>query len=261
MTDITVTADIQQLLDQWAEAERDGVEYPVPYDMAWPMAGYSRVDSAKRYLPKSARAGLYHVTRIGSKGRPAEKIMLSLDGFKHLCLMADTPEGEAIRDYFIESDKKWKLVEQTAPKLAEEIEILQLKAEISKQEAIARRAEQETLTLRHYVVTSLPEPVQQKILGFKEVKTVEYRDRILDGEALIRDGSTLNKTALCQRYGLVTKKGGADYPRLNAVLKQLPSEAFKLTAIVRENEELNIDYLPDLDRLFLGNTRQLGLGE
>lgn len=261
MTDITVSADIKQLLDQWAKAERDGVEFPIPFDMAWPMAGYSRADSAKRYLPKAARAGLYHVSRINGKGRPADKVMLSLDGLKHLCLMADTPEGEAIRDYFIEAEKKWLLVQREAPKLAEEIEILHLKAEIAKQEAIAKRAEQETLTLRHYVVTALPEPVQQKILGFKEIKTIEYRDRVLDGDQLIRDGSTINKTALCKRYGLFRKSGSPDYPKLNCVLAQLPSEAFKLTAIIKESEELNLQYLPVLDRIFIDGDRQLGIGE
>jgi hypothetical protein len=260
MANITVSTDIQQLLDQWIKAERDGVEFPVPFDMAWPMAGYSRSDSAKRYLPKTARDGLYHVSRISGKGRPSDKIMLSLDGFKHLCLMADTPEGEAIRDYYIESEKKWRLVQEVAPKLADEIEIIHAQQELEKLKQATHGSELALLQYRNWI-TQLPEPVQQKILGFKEVKTVEYRDRVLDGDQLIRDGSTLNKTALCRRYGLIKKSGSPDYPRLNAVLAKMPGDAFKLTAIIRESEELNIEYLPDLDRLFLGGERQLGIGE
>lgn len=260
MSNITVSADIRQLLEQWSESERNGVQFPVPFDMAWPMAGYSRADSAKRYLPKAARDGLYHVSRIGGKGRPADKIMLSLDGLKHLCLMADTPEGEAIRDHFIESDKKWKIVEKVAPQFAEEIEVVRAQQELEKLKQATHGSELALLQYRNWV-TQLPEPIQQKILGYTEVKTIEYRDRVLDGNQLVRDGSTLNKTALCNRYGLIRKSGSPDYPRLNAVLAKMPSEAFKLTATIRESEELSIEYLPELDRLFMDGIRQLGIGE
>jgi hypothetical protein len=66
MSESIVRQDINGLLDSWIEAERNGVQFPVPFDLAYPMAGYTRKDSAKRYLPKSAQGGLYHVSRINN---------------------------------------------------------------------------------------------------------------------------------------------------------------------------------------------------
>jgi hypothetical protein len=56
--------DIKSLLDSWIEAERNGVQFPVPFDMAYPMAGYTRKDNAKRALPKSSQGELYLTSRI-----------------------------------------------------------------------------------------------------------------------------------------------------------------------------------------------------
>ena len=77
--------------------------FPVPFDMAWTIAGYSRKDSAKRYLPKAYQGELYHVCYKETAGRPLEEIWLSFDGFKHVCLMADTEMGHQTRQYFIEA--------------------------------------------------------------------------------------------------------------------------------------------------------------
>jgi len=54
----------------------------VPFEQAWQIAGYSRKDSAKRYLPKSAYNEFFHVQKekLGGKGRPKENIYLSCDG-------------------------------------------------------------------------------------------------------------------------------------------------------------------------------------
>jgi hypothetical protein len=77
MTSNIVQHDIASLLDGWIEAERNGVKFPVPFEAAYSMAGYARKDSAKRYLPKTAQGILYHVSSIGTSGRPKEQISLS----------------------------------------------------------------------------------------------------------------------------------------------------------------------------------------
>ena len=167
MADEIVRHDVQALIDGWMQLEREGVQFPVPFDDAWAIAGYARKDSAKRYLPKSSAGKLYHVCVEKSGGRPKDVITLSCDGMKHLCLMADTEEGAVIRQYFIDAENKWKLTQQQHPAIAQEVEILHLKIELAKQEAIRATAEQKSIELRHYVTTALPEPVQQKILGYK----------------------------------------------------------------------------------------------
>jgi hypothetical protein len=197
----------------------------------------------------------------GQRGRSSQIIQLSCDGMKHLCLMADTPEGEALRDYFIACEKKWKLVQQHAPQLASEIEILHLKAEIAKQEAIKAAAEQKTIELRHYVVTSLPEFAQQKILGYEVAEKVEYRDRVIYQNQVVNDGSTVLKWQLCERYGFLTKNGKPDYKALNEKLSKLPADAFNLSVRFQENSELKRDWLPQLDKIVIDGERQRYLGE
>lgn len=141
---------------------------------------------------------------------------------------------------------------------------MKLKIELAKLERDKAALENRTIELRHTIVTTCPEPVQQKILGYQVVEKVEYRDRVLLDDQLIRDGSTLTKKQLCDRYGFKTRNGSPDYRRLNAFLNNanLPSEAWKLSATILENHELNREYLGLLDDRFSnGGDRQMFLGE
>lgn len=269
MANNIVSTDIQQLINGWVAREQEGELFPVPFDLAWQIAGYARKDHGKRRLTAKSshlKEGIDYLLTSGEcspSGRFSDSIVMSCDTFKHFCLIAETEEGDAIRQYFIEVEKKWRLVEQFKPEIAQEIEALKIKAEIARNEAIAAKANEAALQLRHYVVTTLPEPLQQKILGYQVVEKTEYRDRIIHNDDVIRDGTTINKTQLCRRYGFVTRTGTPDYRKLNRYLGQigLPSGAWKLTATIRENEELNIEYLEELDERLLGSDRQLFLGE
>jgi phage anti-repressor protein len=265
MTTGIVRHDVHALIEEWIQTEQDGVEFPVPFDTAWGIAGYSTKANAKRGL-KGLREGKHfssEVMKNGQRGRSSELIKMSCDAFKHFCLLAKTDEGDEIREYFIEAEKKWKLVEKVSPQFAQEVEILHLKIELAKQEAIRAKADQKTIELRHYIVNALPEPVQQKILGYTEIKQVEYRDRVIQNDQVIRDGGTINKTEMCKRLGLVTKSGAPDYKALNKQLDQLrlPSEAWQMTVAVKENLELRADYWPMVERKWLEGGRNLYLGE
>lgn len=143
------------------------------------------------------------------------------------------------------------------------IEEMRLKIELAKLENQTELAKQKSLELRHYVVTALPEPQQQRILGYTEVKTVEYRDRIIKDKEVIRDGTTLNKTQLCHRYGFLTKSGKPNFKQLNAKLDalNLPSNAWELKVALRENQEFKAEYLEELDDALMNDDRQMFLGE
>lgn len=145
----------------------------------------------------------------------------------------------------------------------EELEILRLKNRIAENEAIKAKAEQAVFDLRHYVVTALPETVQQKILGYTEVKTVEYRDRVLHNDQVIRNGETISKTEMCRRLGFISKAGSPNYKRLNHFLinAQVPQDAWTLTASIRENEELRIERWAEIERKFFDGDRDLFVGE
>lgn len=263
MADDIVKHNLSALVDAWIEAEQRGVCFSVPFDAAWPIVGYSTKSNAKRGL-KGLRKGKHFssdLMKSNQRGRSTEVIMMTCDAFKHFCLMAETDEGEAIRDYFIEAEKKWKLVQQHAPEIAQEIEVLRLKQEIAKQEAIRAVAEQKAIELRHYVVSALPEVAQQKILGYQTIEKNEFRDRIIYNDEVINDGSTIMKGELCRRYGFLTKNGKPDYKALNKTLDDLPSEAFGTVARIQENPELKREWLPVLDKLVVNGERQRYIGE
>ena len=144
------------------------------------------------------------------------------------------------------------------------IEEMRLKIQLAALEKDKTQAELQILQLRQYVTTALPEPVQQKILGYQTIETIEYRDRIISEDRLLNDGNSVTKTELCRRYGYLTKSGAPDYQKLNRRLNtmNLPSEAWELRARIQDTQELRREYLAELDRMIMeDDNRQMWLGE
>lgn len=269
---VPISADITALLDQWRQAQRNGEKFPVPFETAWVIAGYSRKDVAKRDGLSGLKPEKHFSTekrKNGQRGRSKEIIMLSLDAFKHLCLMADTDEGEAIRDYFIDAEEKWQITQQVAPQVANEVEMMHMKIELAKIEAQkefaiaqAKQADLQLVQFRHTIVSTTPEYVQQKVFGFSVVEKVEYRDRIVNNSGnILDDGSTVTKKELCQRLGFISKGGAPDYKRLNLYLDKLPHTAFDTVAYVQENRQLRRDWIANLEAMVRDSDRQYWLGE
>lgn len=261
---VTSVSDARSYVDEWLKQEQNGERFPVDFDIAWRLAGYSTKQKAQNKLKYLAEGEDFLTDRLKSStgGRRSKLIELTCDAFKHFCLLAETEQGRQIRQYFIECEKKWRVVQEQHPSIALEIELQKLRNEGLQLERKKTKAELDLLEFRA-LVTKYPELVQQKILGYSTIKEVEYRDRVIVGDEVINEGDTINKTALCYHYGFVTRNGKPNYKHLNACLESLdiPSEAWKLTAQIRENQELRKDYLPELDRLMMSDDRQLWLGE
>jgi phage regulator Rha-like protein len=147
-------------------------------------------------------------------------------------------------------EKAKSIIKTVIPAQNNRIQELELEIQLRNAEAHSALAQQKLLDTRHYITTALPEPVQQKILGYTEVKTVEYRDRVIHNEDLVRDGSTVNKTALCKRLNFLTTKGKPDYKKLNNFLVacNLPDSAWQLTAAIQENLELTSAAADEVER-------------
>lgn len=106
-----LTIDEQNQVQKWLEAEKNGDPFPVDFELAWQMAGYSTKANAKaKGLAKLEKNIDFSSKGMKSSqgGRSIELIGLSCDGFKHFCLMARTERGRQIRQYFIESEKALK---------------------------------------------------------------------------------------------------------------------------------------------------------
>jgi hypothetical protein len=271
MNIVPINSDTSDLLDSWAKAELNGVEFPVPFDAAWQIAGYSNKANAKQSGLKGLKVNKHFSSQImknGQRGRSSELILLSVDGFKHICLMVDTPQGEAIRDYFIDAENKWKLAQKIAPQVASDVEMMMLKIELAKLEAqkevaIAQTSQSDLqlIQFRHYISTALPEHQQQKVLGYSEVKVVETRDRLVSNGVVINDGSTINKTELCKKLGFMAKSGAPDYKALNLHLAKMPEEAFETIQYLKESPELKREWIPELQHVIEDSPRQRWLGE
>ena len=167
---------------------------------------------------------------------------------------------EALVDAF---EKAKSIIKTVIPAQNDRIRELELEIQLRNAETGKALAEQKLLDTRHYIVKALPEPVQQKILGYTEIKRVEYRDRIIKNEEVIRDGSTVNKTQMCRELGLVSKSGAPNYKALNEILCQMhlsPSD-WRLTASLRENEELTQEAWFGVKQLWLNEGRQRWVGE
>jgi hypothetical protein len=106
-----VQQSTSNLLDAWIKAEQEGQEFPVPFGVAWEMAGYSTKASAKRAL-KDVDASCVSTQMLNKPSSNAsgvtqfESISLSIDGLKDFCLLAKTVEGRSIRKYFIHAEKE-----------------------------------------------------------------------------------------------------------------------------------------------------------
>lgn len=92
------------------QKEHNGVEFPVDFDIAWRIAGYSTKQKGKNKLKYLVSGVDFLTNRVKSSngGRPSHLILLTCDAFKHFCLLAETKQGRDIRQYFIEAEKKFR---------------------------------------------------------------------------------------------------------------------------------------------------------
>lgn len=109
------------------EAEKNGEQFPVNFDYVWQLLGYSRKSDAKDRLINTLVENEHYLIANGinrnlttdsvlANLHPQQKailmrtevIKLSLDGFKHFCLLAQTKQGKEVRQYFIDIEKAYR---------------------------------------------------------------------------------------------------------------------------------------------------------
>lgn len=104
MADNTVTFSLE-LAQQLYNSEN---QFPVSLDKAWQWLGYSRKTDAKIKLKNHFEDGLDFCSKSSKSptgGRPSECIMLTVDCFKSMGMMAGTEKGKEIRKYFLECER------------------------------------------------------------------------------------------------------------------------------------------------------------
>lgn len=83
------------------------------------------------------------------------------------------------------------------------IELAKLEAQKETAIASGRNADLQLTQFRHYVTTALPEPVQQKILGYQVVKQTEVIERVID-KSTGQTSEGIGITALSNQLGFRT---------------------------------------------------------
>lgn len=275
--DITIQNDYQGLVEDWLKAESEGERFPVPFDIAWQIAGYSTKGKGKRRLTSKRshliegqdyliEKGDYNQNVFAQSGksvisgRSSDLILLTNDAFKHFCLIAETEQGRQIRQYFIECEKKWRLVEQYRPEVAEEIEILKLQNEGLRLQAEVNQSSLALHQFRHLITTTCPEPIQQKVLGYQTVEKIEYRDRVIKDDEILDNIGGYGISAIQKRYGFKSTKQA--WAWLESFGYGKDSEHWDKGIYIREGAKLSYAAIAHLDELYAGsNCRQMYLGE
>jgi hypothetical protein len=102
-----------------------------------------------------------------------------------------------------------------------------------------------------------PEPIQQKILGYTEIKTTEYVDRTILPSGQINDGVGI--TYLQKRYGFKSTKEA--WAVLDSVGCGKDSDVWTHQLKAVESSVIDRKILSDIDALVIDATRQRNIGE
>ena len=205
--------DYSQLVERWLQAEQKGEQFPVDFDLAWKIAGYSKKSNARRRLEsKSSYLKLgrdYTITEgtvlLQSEqsalcGRSSDLILLTCDAFKHFCLMAETEQGEQVRQYFIEAEKRWRLVQEHRPQVSAEIERLQMELAIAKETRMAVE-HQRVMSDNHRALFERREAIAQ-LHGFPILALLDNRP-----DAIVPKIEKVTETIVCQDGHRVSFEG------------------------------------------------------
>jgi phage anti-repressor protein len=86
-------------------------QFPVDFDTAWEWLGYTRKDSALKTLKNNFKEGMEFSSskrKTPQGGRPSDLILLTVNCFKSLAMMAGTEQGKQVRLYFLECERQLK---------------------------------------------------------------------------------------------------------------------------------------------------------
>ncbi|MHC5779995.1 MAG: hypothetical protein ACYTXP_40530, partial [Nostoc sp.] len=106
-------------------------KYPVDFEVAWKVLGYSRKDSAKRkltsYFIQDTDYRLHSTVESAPDGglTHREDIYLTVECFKEMGMLAKSEEGKQIRKYFLTCEAITKQSAKATPQLQQQIQQLQ----------------------------------------------------------------------------------------------------------------------------------------
>jgi len=191
----------------------------------------------------------------GQVGRSSDLITMTCDTFKHFCLLAKTDQGRNTRQYFIEAEKKWKLVETHFPQVSENIESLRLALEIEKQRNRGRELDNSMLAL-HGVAAVLAVRGQSDQIIEVDRPVLEVIDE--------RCGDRRRGMTLKQINDYLLKTTGDNFKNGSVLKKYLEQKAPELIDQVQRpiNQDwVHEDNINEVIKLLKNRPKQMLLGE
>ena len=141
-------------------------DFVIDLDDIWNWLGFTRKDNAKTVLERHFVKDVNYQTKnifpaIAGKGRPSEKIMLSIKTFKKMCLKANTSKANEIHEYYLK-------LEETLHEVIDE-ESNELRLQLEQKDAILEIQDDELLRQSNHI----------KLL---EIKTLKRAERLEHGK-------------------------------------------------------------------------------
>ena len=191
--------------------------FPVDFDQAWQWIGYSTKQKAKSKLTNNFEEDVDFLTKrvkTSTGGRPSESIVLTIDCFKSLGMMAGTQKGKEVRRYFLECERIAKKAVEVIPAQSQEIERLKLELQL-----IEAKQRYQDSAQGIVVSTSLAMLAYLRGDGSPPVQ-IQYTDRLIDASTGREIGSFSGRslTQLIADAGL-NPKSTRDRNRVKKVLK------------------------------------------
>ena len=236
-------------------------QFPVNFDDAWQWLGFSTKASAKRKLSNFIDEVDFSTGWLKSpNGRPSEQIVLTVDCFKSLGMMAGTEQGRLIRKYFIDCERAVKTV---IPAQSDRIQELTLEVELAKQCVEAERLRNRGRELDTSLVTLHGASVALALRGVAGA-IVEVEKPTIE---VIKDNVRFKGQTLSQIVEFLKKKHGIRNFKSGADLKRFLEKLGKDDLIAQTPRSVLQDYVPTENeegvyRAVLDNiNRQMLLGE
>ncbi|MEA5628106.1 hypothetical protein [Nostoc sp. UHCC 0251] len=180
--------------------------FPVDLDDAWVWLGYSTKQKAEKKLKSNFEEGIDFLAKglkTSTGGRPSQLVMLSVDCFKSLGMMAGTEQGKVVRKYFLECERIAKASNIPQPAMTQ-IQILaalaQQMAEQEQRLLEQERRQNEVLARLKAVEVeqdrfNSPCGHKYSVMGFAKLRGLEI--------SLSQAGSKGKKaSALCRKQGV-----------------------------------------------------------
>lgn len=185
-----------QSFGQYLSAKSD--EFTIDFDNVWRWIGLSRKDNAKTILLTRLEKNVdYKISLLENQerkihgGQNKETILLTTDGFKNFCLLANTEKAKSVRSYFVKIEKI--VFDLITKKYNEYMNSAKEKMEETIKQKVLANEEEQSLHLHNSLIQAFSSPSALVYMG---------KVRNQGGKLIIKIGIT-DKGAKERHRGLI----------------------------------------------------------